>query len=236
MSDGEARDLLQRKRMLLWPTKAGSERTDRRCASQGPIDPSSRRSDAPQADWIGLRRARRRPERTDAAAGRLHRLAAREMQRSERLGRCHYRSVTSGDAGDPPGDPGGGARGRARRTRRAPQLPGGVHPPRGRRHVRGPDVGREGPGQGHPHRRGRHPGAGPRRGLRRRDGQLDQLQHGVDLDLRAGADVRLPRPLRPGGRVGASATPSTTRWSARTPRASCSPSAPPCGTGSPATG
>ena len=129
------------------------------------------------------------------------------MQRCEGLGRCHYRSVTSGDAGDTPGDPGGGARGRARRTRRAPQLPGGVRPPRRRRHVRGTDVGREGPRQGHPHRRGADPRAGPRRGVRRRHGQLDQLQHGLDLDLRACPDVRLPRSLRPRGRVGQAPRP-----------------------------
>ena len=44
--------------------------------------------------------------------------------------------------------------------------------------------------------------AGARRGLRRGDGVEHQLQHGVDVDLRAAADVRLPRPPRPGERVG----------------------------------
>ena len=37
----------------------------------------------------------------------------------------------------------------------------------------------------------------PRRGARRGDGQRHQLQHGLDVDLRAAADVRLPAPLRP---------------------------------------
>ena len=46
------------------------------------------------------------------------------------------------------------------------------------------------------------PGAGARRGVRRGDGVEHQLQHGVDVDLRAAADVRLPRPLRPGDRRG----------------------------------
>jgi hypothetical protein len=41
-----------------------------------------------------------------------------------------------------------------------------------------------------PRGRGAHPRAGPRRGLRRGDGQLHQLQHGVDLDLRAAAHLR----------------------------------------------
>ena len=34
------------------------------------------------------------------------------------------------------------------------------------------------------------PELGARRGARRRDGQRHQLQHGVDVDLRAGADLR----------------------------------------------
>ena len=41
------------------------------------------------------------------------------------------------------------------------------------------------------------PELGPGRGPRRGHGQRDQLQHRVDLDLRAGLDVRLPRALRP---------------------------------------
>ena len=57
------------------------------------------------------------------------------------------------------------------------------------------------PRQGPPQvaaRRGRGPArARPRRGARRGDGQRHQLQHRVDLDLRAGVDLRLPRALRP---------------------------------------
>ena len=41
------------------------------------------------------------------------------------------------------------------------------------------------------------PRARPGRGLRRGDGLGDQLQHRVDLDLRAGLHLRLPRALRP---------------------------------------
>ena len=44
---------------------------------------------------------------------------------------------------------------------------------------------------------GRHARAGSRRGARRGDGERHQLQHGLDVDLRAAADVRLPPPLRP---------------------------------------
>jgi crotonyl-CoA reductase len=40
------------------------------------------------------------------------------------------------------------------------------------------------------------PELGPGRGPRRRDGQRGQLQHRVDLDLRAGADLRLPGAVR----------------------------------------
>ena len=52
------------------------------------------------------------------------------------------------------------------------------------------------------HRRRRHARAGARRGVRRGDGVEHQLQHGVDVDLRAAADVRVPRPLRPREHVG----------------------------------
>ena len=38
--------------------------------------------------------------------------------------------------------------------------------------------------------------ARPRRGARRRDGQRDQLQHRLDVDLRAGLDLHLPAALR----------------------------------------
>ena len=41
------------------------------------------------------------------------------------------------------------------------------------------------------------PELGAGRGARRRDGQRDQLQHRLDLDLRAGLDVRVPGALRP---------------------------------------
>ena len=85
-------------------------------------------------------------------------------------------------------------------------------------------------------RRGRHARAGARRGVRRRHGQLDQLQHGVDLDLRAAADLRVPRAPRQGERSGAPATTCRTTWSAPTPRASCCGSARRCATGSRATG
>ena len=75
------------------------------------------------------------------------------------------------------------------------------------------------------------PELGAGRGARRRDGQRDQLQHRLDLDLRAGVDVRLPasatarprrcgqahdlpyhvRRLRP-GRRGAAHRPGRDRW------------------------
>ena len=51
-------------------------------------------------------------------------------------------------------------------------------------------------------RRGAPPRARARRGVRRGHGLVDQLQHRVDLDLRAAVDVRLPRPARPGVRLG----------------------------------
>ena len=58
-------------------------------------------------------------------------------------------------------------------------------------------VGGQGSAQVAPHRRRADPRARARRGLPRGDGELDQLQHGVDVDLRAAADVRVPRPPRP---------------------------------------
>ena len=84
----------------------------------------------------------------------------------------------------------------------------------------GVDVGGQGPPQVAPRRRGGHARAGARRGLRGRHGVGHQLQHGVDLDLRAAADLRLPRPPRQGVACGAPATPCRTTWSAPTPRAS----------------
>ena len=65
------------------------------------------------------------------------------------------------------------------------------------RHVRGPREPRQGPAQVAARRGRRAPRARPGRGAGRRDGQRDQLQHRLDLDLRAGVDVRLPRALRP---------------------------------------
>ena len=97
-------------------------------------------------------------------------------------------------------------------------------------------VGREGPDQEPAHRRRGHARAGARRGVRRGDGVEHQLQHGVDVDLRAAADVRVPRPLRPRERRGPPATPCRTTSSAPTPPASCCASARRCATGSPATG
>ena len=51
------------------------------------------------------------------------------------------------------------------------------------------------------------PGRGPRRG----DGQRDQLQHRLDLDLRAGLDLRLPGALRPDLAAGQAARPALPR-------------------------
>ena len=79
------------------------------------------------------------------------------------------------------------------------------------------------------------PRARPRRGAGRGDGQRHQLQHRVDLDLRAGLDVRLPRALRPAVAARPSATTCRTTWSAPTWPASCSRPAPACTPGSPAT-
>ena len=68
------------------------------------------------------------------------------------------------------------------------------------------------PTQVHRRRRGAAARARARRGLRRGHGVVDQLQHGVDVDLRADVHVRVPRPARP--RVGLGAAPR-----ARPPRA-----------------
>ena len=68
------------------------------------------------------------------------------------------------------------------------------------------------------------------------DGQRHQLQHRLDLDLRAAAHLPLPRPPRAGRACGASATTCRTTSSGATPRASSCGWAPPCATGSPATG
>ena len=72
------------------------------------------------------------------------------------------------------------------------------HRPQGRgRDVRGPGQPGQGPARVPAPRRGADAGARPGRGAGRGDGQRDQLQHRLDLDLRAGADVRVPRALRP---------------------------------------
>ena len=62
-----------------------------------------------------------------------------------------------------------------------------------------------------PRGRGGRARAGPRRGLRRGHGQLHQLQHRLDLDLRAAADLRLPRPAGQGERVGHAPRPRLPR-------------------------
>ena len=59
------------------------------------------------------------------------------------------------------------------------------------------------------------PGAGPRRGLRGRDGVGHQLQHRVDVDLRAPAHLRLPRPPGQGERVGGPPRPAVPRGRVR---------------------
>ena len=59
------------------------------------------------------------------------------------------------------------------------------------------------------------------RGAGRRDGQRDQLQHRVDLDLRAGVDVRRSWSATAGSRRWPSGTTCPTTWSAPTCPASC---------------
>ena len=72
------------------------------------------------------------------------------------------------------------------------------HRPQGRgRDVRGPGQPRQGPAPVPAPRRRADARARPRRGAGRRDGQRHQLQHRLDLDLRAGPDLRLPGALRP---------------------------------------
>ena len=91
----------------------------------------------------------------------------------------------------------------------APRVLPGRHGPQGRGgHVRGPGQPGQGPPQVPPHR-GRAPArARPGRGDRGRDGQRHQLQHRVDLDLRAGDDVRLPGALRQDLAAGQAARPA----------------------------
>ena len=79
------------------------------------------------------------------------------------------------------------------------------------RHVGRGRVRRQGPPQVAPRRRGPHTRAGPRRGVPRGHGVGHQLQHGVDLDLRAAAHVRVPRPPRQGERLGRPPRPGLPR-------------------------
>ena len=81
-------------------------------------------------------------------------------------------------------------------------LPGGLRPAGRDRHVRRGRLGRQGPPQVAPRCRRGRPRARPRRGLHRRHGLLHQLQHRLDLDLRAPAHLRVPRPSGPGERLG----------------------------------
>ena len=64
---------------------------------------------------------------------------------------------------------------------------------------------------------------------------LDQLQHGLDVDLRAAVDLRLPRPPRQGVGVGQAPRPGLPRGRLRRLRAWCCGSARRCATGSRAT-
>ena len=96
-----------------------------------------------------------------------------------------------------------GAPGRGGRGAGAPRVvPGGGGAGVGAGDVRRARVGRQGPAQVDPSGRRARPGTCSRRGLRRRDGVVDQLQHGVDVDLRAPPDVRVPEPARQGERLG----------------------------------
>ena len=72
-------------------------------------------------------------------------------------------------------------------------------------------VGAEGSPEVDPRRGVPAPRAGTRRGVRGGDGQLDQLQHGVDVDLRAPADLRVPEATGPGERVGRAPRPAVPR-------------------------
>ena len=108
-------------------------------------------------------------------------------------------------AGHPRSHPGGRFGRRDRRAAHPRELPGGPRAARRAGHVGGRAVRGQGSAQVAAHRRRAHPRARARRGLPRRHGQLDQLQHGVDVDLRAAVDVRLPRPAGP--RVGVGRAP-----------------------------
>ena len=73
-----------------------------------------------------------------------------------------------------------------------------------------PDQG-QGPPQVAARRRGGDAGARPGRGDRRRHGVVGELQHRLDVDLRAGLDLRLPGALRPALRAHQAARPALPR-------------------------
>ena len=104
---------------------------------------------------------------------------------------------------------------RARRGDRGAAAPGdrAGRAGEGRRagDVRRPRVRREGPAQVDPRRGVPAARARAGRGVRGRDGVGDQLQHGVDVDLRAAADVRVPEAPRPRERVGQASRPAVPR-------------------------
>ena len=105
-------------------------------------------------------------------------------------------------------------RGRHRRHRRPPPSRGRAR--RARAGRRAGDVRRgalrtEGSPEVDPCRGVPAPRTGTRRGLRRGDGELDQLQHGVDLDLRTPADLRVLEAPRQGERVGQAPRPAVPR-------------------------
>ena len=90
-------------------------------------------------------------------------------------------------------------------------VPGRLRPPRRSRDVRRNRIRGQGPEEVAPRGRGGRPRAGSRRGLRGRHGQFHQLQHSVDVDLRAAPHVRLPRPAGQGEPVGGPPRPRLPR-------------------------
>ena len=112
-------------------------------------------------------------------------------------------------------------------------LPG-RHRPQGRGgHVRGTRDQGQGPAQVAPHRRRAGARARAGRGARGRDGERHQLQHRVDLDLRAGCRRSGSSSATAARRSMPSATTCPTTWSAPTsPASSCAP-ARACPSGSP---
>ena len=93
----------------------------------------------------------------------------------------------------------------------------------------------QGPAQVAARRGGADARARPGRGDRGRDGQRHQLQHRVDLDLRAGLHVRVPRALRPDHRPRQAPRPALPRGRLRPGRRRAARPAPACTRGSPAT-